>query len=289
MLRIAAPILIAAVALLPFGAVQAAADGKSFSATDGKSSSVEEDIGDMSKEAGDGAVTSRFRFNVQTRAEYVTNARLQGDHDDSDFLLLPKIEAGYNLPLGKGLSLDFLGRLEAIGYLSDEDRSIYGASGAVTLGYQPKVNWPRFYGAVEPYHYDSASGDTDAEAVAFVGGVEQEHVLNAGRTLLWGGYQFSNFQADPGLDNRNSHRGIIGVTHQLRPNMFGQLYYSYQFTTFRQYDRDDYRHLAGATFLYQFTDRCFGSVSATFIDNDSEFSTANYQNFALGAGLSYQF
>jgi hypothetical protein len=249
-----------------------------------------EDLGDLRPAEEQSFFSKHFRFNVQTRGEFVTNSALKGNHGNSDFLVLPNMEAGFNLPLGGGFTFDILGRFETFAYTRDEDRSFWGVSGAATLEYQFKPGWPRIYAGVEPYSYRRfENSDTVAEAVGLTVGAGRELVFNHGRTMVFGGYNFSSYFASPSLDDRNTHRLVLGINQQLRPSLIGQVYYSWQFTEFDRYDRNDSRHVAGANLIYQFSERLFGTLSAAFADNDSSFDTASYQNLTISAGVALQF
>lgn len=254
------------------------------------SASEKEDVGDIRPEAEQNSFLKNARGDVQARGEYVTNAKLLGNHTSSDFVTFPTVELGYNAPLGRGFSLDFIGRSESAVYSRFDERSFWGFSGAGFLDWRYKPSAPRIFAGVEPYYYSAwESGRRLSEAFVISTGVDQGYVFNKNRTLLTLGYKFSQHFASPSLDDRNVHRVILGLTHEFKPRIYGQLFYQYQYSNYANESRHDSRNIVGGNFIYVFTAHLFGSVGADFIDNDSNQRLAAYQNFAAHAGLTLQF
>src|SRR4051794_24901148 len=87
-----------------------------------QSKSEVEDIGEIAEASSDGKAqvkevapvepVKHFRFNIGTRAQYTSNAKMTGDHDSSDVIFLPTIEGGYNTKLGQFFSFDSALRVE---------------------------------------------------------------------------------------------------------------------------------------------------------------------------------
>lgn len=252
---------------------------------------VAEEIGNMSDPGGtQSPLLSHFRASVQTRAQYVTNARLSGNHSSSELLFLPTFEGGFSAPLGGGFSVDLVARAESIIYSRYSGQNLWGFSGAATLNYTPRPGWPTLWAGVEPFHYQNFdASESLAEAVGLVAGIDHHLTFNRDRSMLFFGYKFGSYHASPSLDDRDVHRGLVGIGHQIRPNLIGQLFYSYQFSHYGKQDRDDHRNILGATLIQQFSQNLFGSVACSLIDNDSNESLASYQNFAVSAGLALQF
>ena len=107
--------------------------------------------------------------------------------------------------------------------------------------------------------------------------------------MLFTGYSYSYYFSDPSSDTRGSHRATIGVNHQLRPQLFLQGFYQYQYSHFEEVDRRDSRHLLGTSLLWQINQRLFGSLSGTWVDSDSTQDNASYQTASAMVGLSWQF
>ena len=164
--------------LLTLGVMASASaqDGKTYnystSTGAGKQSAQEvEDIGEIeeSKEAFQ-SFRDKLRFNVQARAAYTTNAKLDGSHGSSDALFMPTVEAGFHTPLGKHFSFDLSTKLESVLYAKYDERSFVGYSAMATLDYRIKKGLPRFYASIEPYRYDSFdTGDLKTQAIGFTG------------------------------------------------------------------------------------------------------------------------
>lgn len=278
-------------ALLVFPAVALfAGTGETHTYTaSSQSDETKEDIGDIHPE-GTGSILSRFRATASMRGEYTSNARLSGNHGSSDFLYLPTMEVGFNQPFGHGISLDISTRAETVVYASNHDRGFWGFSGAATLDYRYRTNLPRIYVGVEPYRYVGFdTGDSVAEALALTTGVDHDWAINKGRSLIFAGYNFTNYYASPSLDDRDTHRVILGFTHQFRPALFGQIFYSYQYTDYQTVSRHDSRNIAGLSVTYQFTQHLFTSLFVNFVDSDSSLGAASYQGVNGGLGLTYQF
>ncbi len=120
-------------------------------------------------------------------------------------------------------------------------------------------------------------------------GITHDWVFNKGRSIVFGGYGFSYYFASPTLDTRLTNRITIGITHQFRPAIFGQLFYSYQYSVYQNLDRDDSRNIVGLNFTYQISRNLFATLNTSFVDNISTISTATYQSLNAGLGFTYQF
>lgn len=255
----------------------------------GLSDSVKEDIGDIHP-AAEAGILSYFHGNAQVRDTYTSNARLRGNHGSGDYLTIPTLEEGFTAPLGRGFDIDSIVRAESTIYSRFDERSFWGFSGQTNLGYRFRPTWPQAYIGTEQYYYQSfENGEKLASAVSAQAGLVQSVTLNRGKTLLFAGYNYAHYFAFPDLDTRNAHHLTLSLTHQLRPALYAQLFYQWQYSAYTQEDRDDSRNVAGLNFIYQFTPHLFGSLNSAFVDNNSSFSAASYQNVTTSAGLSWQF
>ena len=231
-----------------------------------------------------------FRSNVQVRSEFSTNAKLTGNHRSGDLIFFPQVEVGFNTPLPHNFSFDIAAKVESGIYTQNDERGFVGYSIISTLDWRPKLNWPRIYVGAEPYRYDNFdTGDRITQAVGLTAGTDWGYAFNKGYSMAFVGYSFTNYFADPTMDNRTQNRAIIGVTHQFNERMIGTLFYQFSYTDFQNVDRSDYRHLIGANLTYQFSKSIFGSVSSTFADNDSTGDSASFQAFSLALGVTVQF
>lgn len=254
------------------------------------SASEKEDVGDIHPEAEQNTFLKHLRGDLQVRGDYVTNAKLLGDHSSSDFITFPTAEAGYNTPLGHGFTLDLVARSESAIYSEYDNRSFWGFSGSGFLDWRYKPNAPRIFAGVEPYYYSAwESGRRLSEAMVFSTGIDHSYVFNKNRTLLTIGYKFSEHFAAPSLDDRDVHRVILGITHEFKPRFYGQLFYQYQFSDYTNESRRDSRNIVGTNFIYEFTAHLYGSAGADYIDNSSTQRLAKYQDFTAHAGLTLQF
>lgn len=250
---------------------------------------VIEDLGDL-RPLDDKPLMNRLHITATTKGEFVSNARLIGKHGSSDFLFMPSVTADFVQPLQHGFSLDLNARAESFMYARFNQYSFWGFSGAATVNYQYSEKWPVFYVSAEPYWYNSVTtGRQLGSAIAVSTGVERTWVCNRDRTVFFAGYNFSCFGASPSADNRNLHRATVGVTHQLRPAWYTQLYYSFQFSDFRGAGREDYRNLVGLNLVHTINANWSANISTTFVNNNSTNATATYQNFTAGAGLSFHY
>jgi hypothetical protein len=299
------PYLITSFAIGALSLHAVAEDPKNYSyssAASTQSADEKEDIGDISGGAetgteGDGKSLSdpqgmkgKFRFNVTARGEYTSNAKLSGNHTSSDFIGLPTVEGGYNVALGKYFTFDLATKVESGIYSDNGDRGFVGYSANATLDYRPKVGLPRVYVTAEPYRYDGFdTGDRITQAVGLAAGTDWGISFNAGRSVVFTGYNYGHYFADPTIDNRNSHRVVVGLAHQLRQNLTGQLFYAWQYNDYTDIERHDSRNMVGVNFVCSFTKNLFGSFTTSFVDNDSNFDHASYQSVTASLGLTLQF
>ena len=231
-----------------------------------------------------------FRSNVQIRSEFTTNAKLTGNHSSGDLIFFPQIEVGFNTPLPHNFSFDIAARVESGIYTQNDERGFIGYSIISTLDWRPKLNWPRIYVGAEPYRYDSFdTGERITQAVGLTAGTDWGYAFNKGYSMAFVGYSFTNYFADPSIDNRTQNRAIVGVTHQFNQRMVGTLFYQFSYADFQNVDRRDYRHLLGATLTYQFSKSIFGSATSSFADNDSTADGSSFQGFSLSLGVTVQF
>lgn len=255
------------------------------------SASEKEDVGDIRPEQQQpGNFFKHARGDIQLRGEYVTNAKLLGSHSGSDFITFPAVEAGWSAPLGKGFSFDIAARSESAIYSGSERRSFWGFSGSALLDWRWKPSAPRVFAGIEPYYYSAWESDRRlAEAMVVSTGIDQSWVFNQNRTLLTLGYKYSHHFAAPSDDDRGVHRLILGLTHEFKPRLYGQLFYQYQYSDYVNEGRRDSRNIAGASLIYEFTAHLFGTAGADYIDNASTQRLARYQNVAAHAGLTLEF
>lgn len=259
---------------------------------------VVEDLGDI-RPLADQSLLRRIRFTTSLYGEFVSNAQAVGNHGSGDFLFVPSGSAALDQPLGKGFSLDFNARSEAFLYAKYDDLSFWGFSGSIMGRYQPTNEWPKLYVGIEPYWYTNIrDGNAAAEirtgsritsAVAVSAGIEKDWAFNRDQTVLFVGYAFSHFFSSPASDNRTSHRATVGVTHQIRPSLFGQVFYSYQFLDYTDISRRDSRNFVGLNFVYQIDDRWSAKASTYLVDNNSSQSVSSYQTFGVGLSATYHF
>jgi hypothetical protein len=264
---------------------------QSFSSTPVRQSAEElEDLGEIEASDGSESLRSKFRANINVRSDFTSNAELSGNHGNGDLLFFPTAEFGFKTSLGSGFGFDIATKLESGIFSRREERSFMGYSAAATFDWRPRPNLPRVYVGAEPYRYDSFdTGDLMTQAVGLSAGTDYGFSFNAGNSLAFFGYSFTNYFSDPSIDNRSAHRAIVGVVHQIRPQLYGQFLYAYQFSDFQEIDRDDSRHLLSLSLTYQFNRQLFGTLSGSFIDNDSTQDRASYQSALVSAGLTFQF
>lgn len=280
------------VAALFFAALSAAQAGTGYSSN--QSAQEVEDIGEIS-ESTDGKDTpppeqSKFRANVSTRAQYTSNAKLSGNHGSSDVIFFPTVEVGYNTPLGRGFTLDLMGRVDSGLYVEENDRSFIGYSVQGTLDWRPRSTAPRLFVSVEPYRYDSFDeGGLITQAIGTSVGTDWGYAFNNGNSLAFVGYNYTYYFSDPTIDNRGTHRALAGLSHMFRPQLMGQLLYQFQYSDYDDVDREDFRHIVALNLTYQFNRNWFATLSGNFVDSDSTQNRASYQSAGGSLGLTWQF
>lgn len=289
------PSLCLLLAVAPAGLSRAGESDKTYSYHSGvggnKQSAEEvEDIGEIVEKQGFNTLRDKLRFNVTARAAYTTNAKLDGSHGSSDLLFLPTLEAGFHTPLGENFSFDLSTKLESATYAKYDERGFAGYSAIATIDYRFKKGLPRLYASVEPYRYDSYdTGDLITQAIGFTGGADWGFAFNAGRTLGFVGYSFSDYVSDPNIDSRLVNRAVIGLAHQIQSNLTGQLYYIYQYSDFTDFDREDSKNTIAGNLVYQLNQYWFGSLTAAYVNNDSDQNKASYESFSTSLGFTLQF
>ena len=271
-----------------------AQDGKTYTyhtpgsiAQTSKQSAQEiEDIGEIDEKGGSSALRDKLRFNVSFNTSYTTNALLQGNHGSSDVLFLPTIDAGYHTALDQHFNLDLDANVSTAAYSRFQDHGFAGFDTMATLDYHIKPGLPRFYTTIEGYRYDSFdTGQLQTEAVGFTGGTDYGIAFNGGRTLGFVGYSFTDYLSDPNIDTRLVHRVVAGFAHQIRSNLTAQLYYVYQYSDYTDFDRSDSKHTVAGNLIYQFNAHWFGSLTTSFINQESTQDHAGYQSFSTSSRM----
>jgi hypothetical protein len=263
----------------------------SSSAKSSKQSPEEiEDIGEIVEKQGFNSFRDKLRFKFDAREAYTTNALLQGSHNSSDAIFLPTLEAGFHTQMGQHFGFDLAAKAEAATYAEHDERSFGGYSVIATLDYRFKPGLPRISASVENYRYDSFdTGDLISQAVGFTGAVDWGFAFNAGRSVGFVGYSFTDYLADPNIDSRLVHRAVAGLAHQIRSNITGQIYYVYQYSDYTDFSRDDSKQTIAGNIIYQFSQQWFGSLTTSFISNDSTQKGASYESFSTTLGFTFQF
>ncbi|MEQ1860102.1 MAG: outer membrane beta-barrel protein [Chthoniobacteraceae bacterium] len=262
--------------------------GSSLSSS-GLSAAQIEDLGDIT-EADESAVKSKFRSSVNVKGEFTSNALLTGNNSSNDFVFLPVVDFGYTQPLGPKFSIDLAAKIELGLYANHDERAFIGYSVKATLDYHPRPNLPRFYVGVEPYRYDSLDlGDRITQAIGFSAGTDWGYAFNNGHSLVFTGFSYTGYVADPTSDTRNTLKYVVGLSHQFRPDLTANVFYALQYNDFINFDRHDWKHVAGLNLIYQFHRDWFGTLSGAFADNDSDVNIATYQSVSGSLGLTYQF
>jgi hypothetical protein len=250
---------------------------------------TQEDIGDIHPAAG-ASILTFFHGQATVNAQYTSNAPLYHSKDEADFLLTPTLEESFSAPLNKNFKLNLTGRLEDFTYASHQSLGFYGVSGAAEIEYRYKPAWPRLYAGTEPYYYLSYdTGDRLTSAIGPVAGVDQTFSINRGKTLLLTAYHFGEYYSSPGIDTRQSHTVTIALTQQIKPDLYAQLYYQWQYSIYSVFGRDEDRNVIGVSLIHQFTPTTFLSFFANYVDNASNNSLARYTTVNAGVSMVYQY
>jgi len=294
---------IAALALLPAVAARAqsstaaaiSASSRTSQATSGAtvasslSQTEKQDIGDIHPAASAG-ILSYFHGQATFNTQYVSNAPLYHSRDEADVLFAPAFEEGFTAPLNKYWKVNADVRLEDFTYASHQTLGFWGVSGDADIEYQYKPTYPRFYAGTEPYYYLSyANGDRLTSAIGPVGGVDESISINRGKTLLLLADHFGQYFASPGPDTRATNSVTVALTQQIKPDLYAQLYYQYQYSKYTVFDRDENRSVVGLSLIHQITPVTFLSVFVNYADNASNNSLAKYTTIDSGLSLVYQY
>ena len=275
---------------LPLSLLALAASVRAGETYSHQSAKEVQDLGVIESFEEQEASKPKFRASVQTRAEFTTNAKMSGDHSSGDLIFFPQIEVGMNVPLGHKFSFDIAARTESGLYTQTDERSYIGYSIISTLDWRPKIDGPRIFIGAEPYRYDSFdTGDKITQAVGLSAGTDWGFAFDHGYSMAFIGYTFTDYLADPSIDNRTTHKATVGVSHQFNAKLTGTMFYQFSYSDYSDVDRRDYRHLVGASLLYQFRENLFGTFTTSFADLDSTQDLASYQGFSLSLGLNLAF
>jgi hypothetical protein len=262
--------------------------GTSLSSS-GLTSKQIEDLGDITA-ADDSTAPSKFRASVNVKGEFTSNALLIGHNESNDFVFLPVLDLGYTQPINSKLSFDIDGKVELGLYSNHDERAFIGYDIKTTLDFHPAQNLPRWYVGIEPYRYDSLDlGERITQALGFTAGTDWGKSFNNGHDLFFTGYSFTAYIADPTIDTRNTHKVVVGLSHQFASNFTGNLFYAWMFNDFTHYDRHDSKQMVGLNLIYQLHRDWFTTLSGAFADNDSDVDTATYQSVSGSLGVTYQF
>jgi len=249
----------------------------------------QEDLGDIRPTAA-ASFLSYFHGQATVNTQYTSNAPLYHSKDEADFLIAPTLEGGFTAPLNKYFKINADVRLEDYTYASHQDLGFYGVSSDADIEYRYKPVWPRIYVGTEPYYYLTYSfGNRLTSAIGPVAGVDQTISINRGKTLLYLGYHFGQYFSAPAIDTRQSHAVTLAFTQQIKPDLYAQLYYQWQYSRYTVFGRDEDRNVAGLSLIHQLNPVTFLSLFVNYVDNASNNSLAKYTTLNTGLSLVYQF
>jgi len=124
--------------------------------------------------------------------------------------------------------------------------------------------------------------DRLSSAIGLTAGIDHSYVFNRGHSVAFGGYQFYRYFAAPSRDERDAHQVLLGVTHQFRSNLFGQIFYSVRYEDFDTRNYTDF-------LLYQFSQNVFGTVTGTYVQEIASDDIHDYSSVGLTLGVTWQF
>jgi hypothetical protein len=257
--------------------------------TQGLDQKEKEDLGNI-QPASTAGFASYFHGQASLNMQYTSNAPLYHTHDDADFIIIPSVEEGVVAPLNEQFKFDAAVRLEDFTYVSHQSLGFWGFSSNADLEYRYKPNWPRIYVGTEPYYYFSYdTGGRLTSAIGPVAGMDQSYSINRGKTLLLLAYHFGQYYSEPSLDTRQSHTFTIALTQQIKPDLYGQVYYQWQYSKYSIFGRDEDRNVVGVSLIHQLSPTSFLSAFFNFVDNASNNSLAKYTTLNSGLSLVYQY
>lgn len=254
-------------------------------------SEIEQDIGTIGASPGAAEEEKpKLRMIGSAGASYTSNAESLGSHGSSDLMWLPSFEIGYNVPLGRGFSLDSFLRADSVVYSTNLGRSFWSTTGAIYLDHRIKEKWPRLYVGGEGYHYQRYESNNHlTRGIAIRAGFDHGIAFNGDRTLFFYGYDFGRYWTYPSNDDRFTHRLTLGLLHQFNDKLFAQIFYSYQYSQFYRRGDDSHRNVIGLNFIYRIDDQWSTSFNTSYVHNDSERFQGDYEAFNAGVQVTFTY
>jgi len=277
-----------------------------FSNRDGSgslSTAAAEDLGQLQET---GLYQPTFGLNASSQFTTVTNALQQGKNSSADFLFMPAVNATLFQPLPYGFNLDALLQLNSVIYTRFSNLNFWGPSGEAHANWQYAPWAPKLFFGTEPYYFQSFTGNANVTSAATITtGILQNYSLGKdGRTQLTLGYKFSDFYANPSFDNRYLNTASVTITRNLAAGVSAGLFYAYQYSYYRNAvqvvdpnnvfnllstHRQDSQNIIGLNLTKHFNRHFTGTVSGSWVGDNSTLSGYSYQNFIVSVGLNWQF
>jgi hypothetical protein len=238
-----------------------------------------------------------YRAGLQQSFIYESNADYNGNGGQGSFSATPTVLLGTELRFSESFRIDASGEWSSTWYndLAD-DADFWGLTGRVLACYRPSGKWPEFFAGPELARFEQwEDGSEISKSLGVVGGLHHGVELRPGTSLfgtLRGGHRWT----DPGQFDRHHASVFLGLNQRLARGLFLQPGYSFAYADYvRDFadgvSREDFRHEASLALLYRINEQLTVKLTGSFVDNDSTFAPANYQNISSGlnSGLIYEF
>lgn len=165
-------------------------------------------------------------------------------------------------------------------------------TGRVNLNYRPFEKWPEFYVGPEVNRFEAwEDGQEISKSVTVAAGLRNNVRLTPFTSLFYN-IRYSHRWIDRSQFERDQVNCLLGLTQRLAKALFLQPSYSFAWYGYedvvndpfvgRNVQREDLRHEIALALIYRLNDNFSFRLSGSFVDQDSTFARANYQNFSTG-------
>jgi hypothetical protein len=258
---------------------------------------ISEDAGQPGKTALKKEKLTDFQVGLLQDLEYQSNANLDGNGGSGSFSYSPTVFFRSSTKIREELRFSTAASWGSTWYSDLDERDFWGLTGQVQLNYRPAKRWPEFYAGPELNRYEQwDGGDEISKSISAVVGLRNTVKLGP-KTNLFYNIRYAHRWIDPSQFERDQVNVLVGFTQRLAKGLFLQPSYSFGWYDYEDgfglanVDREDLRHELALALVYRLNENFSFRLSGSFVDNDSSFSRANYQNFSTGlnSGIVYGF
>jgi len=254
-------------------------------------SAILEDGGDIQLLKQQASTPFKFHVGIFNDVEYQSNANLDGNSGKGAAVWLPGAEVGLDWDIAPKWSLQSTLGAEAGMYSDVEEQNYWGLSSKTSLKYSFGRNLPNLYAGPDFYRYQSFdTGDEISLGVAPKVGMGYGYMIEKSKTYLFSDVRYQRHFVSPSDGNndqdRHTVRVILGVSQQVANGLFALAYYEYRYSDYDAFNREDSRNTVGGSLTWEATRNLSLRLNASFTDNDSTISAAEFQSLNAGMGSS---